>query len=69
MLKLDALRTERRDEILRLARERGAHSLRVFVQVQLVILHSGVASRRILSRMFQCRDFSVLACTLAPTNS
>jgi uncharacterized protein len=30
---LDTLRAERRDEILRLARRRGAHSLRVFGSV------------------------------------
>jgi hypothetical protein len=29
------------------------------VQVQPIILHSGVASRRILSRTYQCSDFSV----------
>jgi len=33
VLKLDALRAERRDEILRLAQKRGAHSLRVFGSV------------------------------------
>jgi predicted nucleotidyltransferase len=30
MITLDTLRTERREEILRLAERRGAHSLRVF---------------------------------------
>ena len=33
MVTLDTLRTERRDEILRLAARRGAHSLRVFGSV------------------------------------
>jgi predicted nucleotidyltransferase len=33
MVTLDTLRTERRDEILRLAGRRGAHSLRVFGSV------------------------------------
>jgi uncharacterized protein len=33
MLRLDTLRGERRDEILRLAGRRGAHSLRVFGSV------------------------------------
>jgi predicted nucleotidyltransferase len=33
MLTLDSLRAERREEILRLARRRGAHSLRVFGSV------------------------------------
>ena len=33
MLTLDALRSERRDEILRLAQRRGAHSIRVFGSV------------------------------------
>jgi predicted nucleotidyltransferase len=33
MVTLDALRAERRDEILRLAEQRGAHSLRVFGSV------------------------------------
>jgi len=33
MLTLEALRAERRDEILRLAARRGAHSLRVFGSV------------------------------------
>jgi hypothetical protein len=33
MVTLDALRAERREEILNLARRRGAHSLRVFGSV------------------------------------
>ena len=33
MVTLDTLRTERRDEILRLAERRGAHNLRVFGSV------------------------------------
>ena len=33
MVTLNTLRTERREEILRLARQRGAHSLRVFGSV------------------------------------
>jgi predicted nucleotidyltransferase len=33
MLSLDTLRTERRNEILRLAERRGAHALRVFGSV------------------------------------
>lgn len=33
MVTLDTLRAERREEILRLARRRGAHSLRVFGSV------------------------------------
>jgi hypothetical protein len=33
MVTLDTLRTERREEILRLAERRGAHSLRVFGSV------------------------------------
>src|ERR1700674_1522924 len=33
MVTLDTLRAERRDEILRLAKRRGAHSLRVFGSV------------------------------------
>jgi hypothetical protein len=33
MLTLDTLRSARRDEILRLAKQRGAHSLRVFGSV------------------------------------
>ena len=33
MVTLESLRTERRDEILRLAGERGAHDLRVFGSV------------------------------------
>ena len=33
MVTLDALRAERREEILRLARRRGAHSVRVFGSV------------------------------------
>jgi predicted nucleotidyltransferase len=33
MVTLDALRTDLRDEILRLAKQRGAHSVRVFGSV------------------------------------
>jgi predicted nucleotidyltransferase len=33
MVTLDALRTEQREEILRLATRRGAHNLRVFGSV------------------------------------
>jgi predicted nucleotidyltransferase len=33
MVTLDTIRAERREEILRLARQRGAHSLRVFGSV------------------------------------
>ncbi len=44
-------------------------ALQHVVQVQPVIFHSGVASRRILSRTYQCRDFSVPTWTFTPSNS
>jgi hypothetical protein len=37
MVTLDALRAERREEILRLAARRGAHNLRVFGSVAAVM--------------------------------
>src|ERR1035441_2182462 len=41
-------------------------TLQHVVQVQPIVLHNGVASRRILSRTYQCRDFSVPTWTFTP---
>ena len=44
-------------------------SLQHVMQVQPIVFHSGVASRRILSRTYQCSDFSVPTWTFIPSSS
>jgi hypothetical protein len=50
------------------ARDTSA-ALQHVMQVQPIIFHKGVASRRILSRTYQWSDFSVPTWTLIPSSS